>query len=68
MCTTITRRTYYDFIVEYNNPCDCGNKVFIWYHLGYFLGRFKMRLFAGFESPVFRFYLFTNLGCTRQGY
>ena len=42
-----------------------GNKVFIWYHLGFFLGRFKNRVFAVFQSPVFRFYLLTNLECTR---
>ena len=31
------------------------------------LGVENFIFFAGFQTPVFRFYLFTNLGCTRQG-
>jgi len=38
-------------------------KVFIWYHLGYILGRFKNSFFAGFASiSSFRFYLYLQIG------
>ena len=53
---TVARATVFYCILCRRRKESVAVRVFIWYHLVYFLvGRFKNRFFAGFQSPVFNF-------------
>ena len=58
---------------QYKDWAASQRPVYSWHGAGtiwvIFWGalKFKNSFFAGFQSPVFNFFLFTNLGCTRQG-